>query len=234
MDDLVSWKSWLEGDCDTALYANLNATDDCAICIGVGSAAATTTTSGTATQTPTTTTSSSIGPTPIDTVSGCEKFYTTTKGDDCHHSRDQNPSVGSTCTNLWLEKAYCVKGPASTTSATASAATRTGIASNYNQYYTVVSNDSCAKIETAYGIAFAELYKWNPAIESDCEYLGIGYLKKLLLIYDHSARIELISSRPITRTLPGPALQGSDHFSTSHFSPSPDGRSVSSSWEPEI
>ncbi|KAJ5436236.1 hypothetical protein N7445_007121 [Penicillium cf. griseofulvum] len=77
MDDLVSW---LVGDCDTALYTNLNATDDRAICIGVGSAAATTTARGTATQTPTTT--SSMGPTPTGTVSGREKFYTTTKGDD--------------------------------------------------------------------------------------------------------------------------------------------------------
>ncbi|CDM37952.1 hypothetical protein DTO013E5_10197 [Penicillium roqueforti] len=187
MDDLVSWNSWLEGDCDTALYASLNATDDRAICIGVGSAAATTTASGTATQTPTTTSSSSsMGPTPTDTVSGCEKFYTTTKGDDCATVETKfsitlaqfyqwNPSVGSTCTNLWLGEAYCVKGPASTTSATASAPTQTGIASNCNQYYTVVSNDSCAKIETAYGITFAELYKWNPAIGSDCEYLGVGY-----------------------------------------------------------
>jgi LysM repeat protein len=127
-----------------------------------------------------------MGPTPADTVSGCEKFYTTTKGDDCATVETKfsitlaqfyqwNPSVGSTCTNLWLGESYCVKGPASTTSATASAPTQTGIASNCNKYYTVVSNDSCAKIDTAYGITFAELYKWNPAIGSDCEYLGVGY-----------------------------------------------------------
>ncbi|KAF4765562.1 hypothetical protein HAV15_003866 [Penicillium sp. str.  len=73
--------------------------------------------------------------------------------------------VGSTCTNLWLGEAYCVKGPASSTSAAASAPTQTGIASNCNQYYTVVANDSCVKIETAYGITFAELYKWNPALD---------------------------------------------------------------------
>jgi LysM repeat protein len=88
-----------------------------------------------------------------------------------------NPSVGSTCTNLWIGEAYCVKGPALTvtTRATTNAPTQTGIASNCNKYYTVVAKDSCAKIETTYNITFAELYQWNPAIGSDCEYLEVGY-----------------------------------------------------------
>ncbi|KAJ5136402.1 hypothetical protein N7448_004956 [Penicillium atrosanguineum] len=73
--ELVSWNSWLAGDCDAALYANLKVTDERAVCIGVGSAS----TSKTMTATGTTTTStrtatqtiSTMGPIPTDTVSGC-------------------------------------------------------------------------------------------------------------------------------------------------------------------
>ena len=47
LEDLLAWNTWLLGDCDTALWANLSSTASRAVCIGVGSksAAATTTTS---------------------------------------------------------------------------------------------------------------------------------------------------------------------------------------------
>jgi LysM repeat protein len=41
-------------------------------------------------------------------------------------------------------------------------------------YYNVGKGDSCAKIETAYDITFAQLYKWNPAIGDDCQTLEVG------------------------------------------------------------
>ena len=88
-------------------------------------------------------------------------------------------AVGSNCTNLWLNYAYCVQGPASSGSATAMAAapapTQSGIASNCDQYYTVASGDSCAKIGSLYNDTFAELYSWNPAIGGDCQNLWVGY-----------------------------------------------------------
>lgn len=92
--------------------------------------------------------------------------------------------VGDDCQNLWLDYAYCVKGPArtatssaaaQTATATAPAPTQAGIATNCLKYYTVVSGDSCSKIETQYGDTFAGLYKWNPAIGSNCENLWVGY-----------------------------------------------------------
>jgi LysM repeat protein len=171
----------------------MNVTDTRAVCIGVGSASTTTTASSTGTATQT---SSTMGPTPTDTVAGCQKFYTVVDGDDCASIESEfditlaqfyawNPSVGSQCTNLWLEEPYCVKGPASSTATsisttttiatTPSAPTQTGISSDCNVYYTVGTGDSCGQIETTYGITFAELYKWNPAIGSDCEYLDVGY-----------------------------------------------------------
>ncbi|KAJ5214318.1 hypothetical protein N7449_001487 [Penicillium cf. viridicatum] len=54
--------------------------------------------------------------------------------------------------------------------------TQTGISTNCDEYHTVVNGDSCAAIENEYGITFAQLYEWNPAIRSDCEYLNIGYI----------------------------------------------------------
>ena len=68
-----------------------------------------------------------------------------------------------------------MEGPYSSTTATATIApTQTGTASNCIEYYNVVTGDSCAKIETAYGITFEKLYKWNPAIGDDCQALEVG------------------------------------------------------------
>lgn len=53
--------------------------------------------------------------------------------------------------------------------------TQTGIAANCDKYYNVVTGDSCAAIEDEYGIPFAQLYEWNPAIGSNCEPLDVGY-----------------------------------------------------------
>ncbi|RLL93315.1 hypothetical protein CFD26_102048 [Aspergillus turcosus] len=173
--ELLAWNPWLAGDCDTELYANLNTSDSRAVCIGIDSSATTTTSS------------TSAAPTPTDTIAGCQEFYTVVSGDDCSTIETKfaislaefyawNPSIGSTCTNLWLDEAYCVKGPATTTTTTTSAVpTQTGITSNCDEYYTVVAGDSCANIESLYSITFAELYEWNPAIGSDCQSLWVGY-----------------------------------------------------------
>lgn len=134
---------------------------------------------------PSTQTIASMGPTQTGVVSGCQKFYA--GGDDYSTIESKfgisfaefyqwNPSIGSTCGSLWLGYAYCVKGPASTAITTGSRApTQTGIVSNCDQYHTVVDGDSCAQIETTYGISFAQLYQWNPAIGSDCQTLVTGY-----------------------------------------------------------
>ncbi|KAJ5746030.1 hypothetical protein N7520_011212 [Penicillium odoratum] len=42
---------------------------------------------------------------------------------------------------------------------------------NYGEFYTIVDDDSFASIESLYGVTFAELYEWNPAIGSDCKSL---------------------------------------------------------------
>jgi hypothetical protein len=84
--------------------------------------------------------------------------------------------VGSDCTALLLGYAYCVEGPPTTTTTTGPTdPTQTGIASNCNVWYNVVSGDSCAKIETQFDITFAQFYAWNPAVGSNCGLLFVGY-----------------------------------------------------------
>jgi hypothetical protein len=88
VEQLQTWNPWLAGDCDTALYADLNATDWRAVCVGVGPPKTTwtfttftlepssTVTSAAATATP-------AAPTPTGVVAGCQKYYTVASGDDC-------------------------------------------------------------------------------------------------------------------------------------------------------
>lgn len=96
------------------------------------------------------------------------QFYAWNPSSTSHNLRDQISRqswltkfpVGSNCQSLWLGEAYCVKGPAASTTATTAAPpapTQSGIASNCDAYHTVVSGDSCAKIETEYNDTFAEL-----------------------------------------------------------------------------
>ncbi|KNG89016.1 hypothetical protein ANOM_002404 [Aspergillus nomiae NRRL 13137] len=62
--ELLAWNTWLSGDCDTALFANLNYTARRAVCIGVG------------TKSAATSTTESMGPTQTGVVSGYQLFHT--------------------------------------------------------------------------------------------------------------------------------------------------------------
>ncbi|KAJ5796251.1 uncharacterized protein N7518_004791 [Penicillium psychrosexuale] len=183
--ELIAWNPWLAADCDMNLYANLTDIDARAVCIGANSGASTTTTT-TPSTTSATTTTTPAAPTQTGYIDGCQEFYTIASGDNCSTMEadfgitlaqlyEWNPSIRSICANLWLGYAYCVKGPAAITSSTAGAPTQTGIASNCNEYHTVASRDSCAAVKSEYGVTFAQLYEWNPAIGSDCQYLDVGY-----------------------------------------------------------
>ncbi|KAJ4386834.1 hypothetical protein N0V93_009732 [Gnomoniopsis smithogilvyi] len=94
-----------------------------------------------------------------------------------------NPSVGSTCTGMSASTYYCVSTdsggiPPSTTDDDSSTGTttgvstpspvQTGIASNCDLFYLVVSEDGCEAIATKYNITLADFYAWNPAVKTDC------------------------------------------------------------------
>ena len=97
---------------------------------------------------------------------------------------DATRTVDANCTDMWVGYAYCVAGgptPTQTapgTSTTANAApgpTQSGVTSQCSEWYVVQSGDSCPKIESAFGITFAQFYQWNPAIGSTCTNLWVGY-----------------------------------------------------------
>ena len=101
-------------------------------------------------------------------VLACTEYYITKSGDSCASIEAAfdisfaefyawNPAIGSNCGSLWLDETYCVAAPS-----------QAGISTSCTEYYATVSGDSCASIEAAFDITFAQFYAWNPAIGSDC------------------------------------------------------------------
>lgn len=62
-----------------------------------------------------------------------------------------------------------------TTAITTPTPTQTGIASNCDKFYLVVSGDTCSNIATAEGISLNDFYAWNPAVGTTCATLFAGY-----------------------------------------------------------
>lgn len=53
--------------------------------------------------------------------------------------------------------------------------TQTGMASNCNRYYRVVSGDTCDSIATSQGLSLTDLYAWNQALGDTCSGLWVDY-----------------------------------------------------------
>ncbi|KAL4871036.1 hypothetical protein BDV12DRAFT_36740 [Aspergillus spectabilis] len=114
-----------------------------------------------------------------------------------------NPSIGSSCTNLWLNTSYCVLAdststtttppPSSTTTSTSTTtttttttdpgcanvtppgATQSGIPCTCNKYVMQKTDVYCYDMAVAAGITLQQLYDWNPALNGDCSGLWVGY-----------------------------------------------------------
>ncbi|KAI3329474.1 LysM domain protein [Ustulina deusta] len=159
----------------------------------------------TTTVSTTTTTKSGNGiatPTPVQIgiASNCNKFYLVVNGDGCYDIAaaqgialsdfySWNPAVGSTCATLIADYYVCVgvvsgstttKTTLTMTTKTTGGATtptpvQTGIASNCNAFYLVVTSDSCYDIAAAKGIALSDFYAWNPTVGSTCATLIADY-----------------------------------------------------------
>ncbi|KAK3935764.1 hypothetical protein QBC46DRAFT_42828 [Diplogelasinospora grovesii] len=62
-----------------------------------------------------------------------------------------------------------VRATASKTAFTSpNAPTQTGTISSCNEWYDVVTGDSCSSVASAFGITLAQFLAWNPAVSSDC------------------------------------------------------------------
>lgn len=109
-----------------------------------------------------------------------------------------NPAVGSSCGGLWPDYYVCVgvisDGTTTTTTTTTTTPTttstttttagngvttptpiQTGMVTNCNKFYQVVSGDGCYDIAAAAGIALNDFYTWNPAVGNTCAGLWPDY-----------------------------------------------------------
>ncbi|KAI3227720.1 hypothetical protein CBS147310_7445 [Penicillium roqueforti] len=175
---------------------------------------------------------------PANSTTECLDWYETVDGDDCDsicRSYDipftslyeWNPSVGSDCTNLWMNTPYCVMGhgwstvsynmstTSSSTSATSStgappAPTQSGIVAHCLEWYVAQTNDSCTAIASAYSITLAQFNAWNPAVGENCAGLWVdeAYCVKAptTAITTHSTAVT--TSTRATMTPPAPTQAG--------------------------
>ncbi|CAF9932024.1 MAG: hypothetical protein ALECFALPRED_005146 [Alectoria fallacina] len=139
---------------------------------------------------------SAPGPIPYGTTAQCGKYYQCNPGDNCQQISLNtsitlslfeaiNPNINAGCSNLMPGFYYCVfptqdwNATASTSNGTmmtsvyvtAPAPTPTDTTSSCYAWHVVVSGDTCAKIETSYGITFAQFQDWNPSIDTACSKL---------------------------------------------------------------
>ncbi|KAJ5882659.1 uncharacterized protein N7529_001331 [Penicillium soppii] len=142
-------------------------------------------------------------PSPIQTgmAATCDAFYLVVSGDSCSAIETSqgisltnfyawNPAVGTSCAYLGLGDYVCVgivgyTATTTTTTATTTTTTstgngittptsvQTGIVSDCNTFYYVVSGDGCSSIATSQGVTVAEIEAWNPAIGTDCTSLWL-------------------------------------------------------------
>lgn len=184
--DLVLWNPSLEDtqNASTTIFAypcTLSASSSYCVALASSTAAAA----------PTTTTPS---PRAAGEIANCTNWFAPQSYNTCQdilllyyltieEFYAMNPSVGSTCTGMSASTYYCVSTdpggiPPSTTDDDSSTGTttgvstpspvQTGIASNCDLFYLVVSEDGCEAIATKYNITLADFYAWNPAVKTDC------------------------------------------------------------------
>lgn len=124
-----------------------------------------------------------------NTTTECAQYYTVQSGDGCPsietefgitdaQFKKMNPSINAQCTNILLGVAYCVFpdtpfAPPSDSDIPGNVAQGT-ITEGCTKYYTVVSGDSCAVIESEFNVTLAQFISFNPEINSQCTNLGLG------------------------------------------------------------
>ncbi|RSL66417.1 hypothetical protein CEP51_012824 [Fusarium floridanum] len=91
-----------------------------------------------------------------------------------------NPAVGSTCNGLWANYHVCVgvlgqtptqPDPSNPTPSPVQA----GMIKNCKKFHLVATTTTCDSIQKYYKITMAQLRKWNPAIDANCNGLWAKY-----------------------------------------------------------
>ncbi|KAF2677518.1 carbohydrate-binding module family 50 protein [Lentithecium fluviatile CBS 122367] len=131
-------------------------------------------------------------PTPIQDgmVSNCDSFYKVKDKDTCDSIARSNgiltsqitkwnPTVGSSCSSLWLDYYICISTvghtptfttvePTKTTKPSNGVATptpiQTGMTTSCKTFHFVAKDENCQTIVAKYKITLANFVKWNPAV----------------------------------------------------------------------
>ncbi|KAL2211785.1 hypothetical protein CC79DRAFT_1378678 [Sarocladium strictum] len=182
MAQLYAWNPAVKSDC-SGLLVGTNA------CVGVIGGSPPTTTKPPANGIST--------PQPIQTgmVTNCNSFHEIKSTTTCAALLDYrkitmaqlyawNPAVKSDCSNLQPGTNVCVgiiggSTPPTTTKPPANGITtplpiQTGMVTNCNKFHEIKSTTTCANLLAYHSITMPDLYKWNPAVKSDCSNLQPG------------------------------------------------------------
>ncbi|KAJ7283214.1 hypothetical protein C8J57DRAFT_1462365, partial [Mycena rebaudengoi] len=192
----------------------------------------------TSTESPTSTSAAGTVPTnvAIGTItSGCLLYYTIQPNDNCDVINTKfsitlsqfinwNPEVNSICSNIILEEAYCVSGPAISSTPVPSPTAPGTITTGCAEYYTVVpvynfssAGDFCGKIEDQFGISLLQFLTWNPEVDSEYIKLRAGDNIQAGLQYCVSGPTSTVTSvppSPTSSTAPGTITTGCTHYYT--------------------
>lgn len=175
LKQFTTWNSGVGDNCQS-LWA------DAYFCVGViGFTPTPTPTKVTATTKPTTTTKPGNGiTTPLPTqpgmVSNCNKFYLQKPGEYCSDMASKsgislkqfttwNTGVGDNCQSMWADAYFCVGIVGFTPTPTP---IQSGMVSNCKTFYFVKKDQTCANVLSSAKVTLANLFKWNPAVKSDC------------------------------------------------------------------
>ncbi|KAK7014296.1 hypothetical protein R3P38DRAFT_3003090 [Favolaschia claudopus] len=117
---------------------------------------------------------------------GCTGYYTVASVDSCATIESKynltlaqfitmNPEINLGCTNLALAEAYCVASSNSSSGTGPPGNVAPGtITAGCTEYYTIVSGDGCASIESKFELTLAQLIAMNPELNSGCTNLALG------------------------------------------------------------
>ncbi|KAJ5903926.1 hypothetical protein N7504_006309 [Penicillium tannophilum] len=138
-------------------------------------------------------------PSPIQRgmVSTCNKFYKVITDDSCYDIANDNgialssfyswnPGVKTDCSGLKANEYVCI----------------TGMVSNCNAFYEVVSDDPCYDIANDHGVSLFNFYAWNPAVNTDCSGLQVTehgfYMYKFYKVVPGDSCVDIASEYGIS------------------------------------
>ncbi|KAL7902726.1 carbohydrate-binding module family 50 protein [Trichoderma sp. SZMC 28014] len=175
------------------------------------------------------------GPHASGEISNCTDWFAPEAYDTCKSILDiyeisfanfysMNPSVGPDCSGLTVGTNYCVSTypngedpnedwdgddsipSISPTGIITPTPTQSGMVSNCNRFYDVHSNDGCSAIARSQHVDLSSLYKWNPAIKTDCSGLQASVY---VCVGIATTSISTTTSKPPTGiTTPTPTQSG--------------------------